>query len=86
MTWSEVCSTGGTASLNIMPLGLSSLLGLLPAGNAGLAVKVGLSLVGIAWWTSGPGAEEARCEGLSACVCGELGSLLHAVQPAHKAV
>lgn len=33
---------------------------LIPDGNVGLAIKVGLSLAGVIWWSSGPGAEEAR--------------------------
>jgi hypothetical protein len=32
----------------------------LPAGPLGLAIKVGAALLGIVWWTSGPGADEAR--------------------------
>ncbi|KXZ44111.1 hypothetical protein GPECTOR_73g632 [Gonium pectorale] len=33
-------------------------LALIPAGNAGLAVKVAIGVVLAFWWTSGPGAEE----------------------------
>ncbi|GIL65092.1 hypothetical protein Vafri_18862 [Volvox africanus] len=36
-------------------------LALLPAGQAGLAVKVALGLALVFWWTSGPGTEE-ECE------------------------
>lgn len=32
----------------------------LPAGPLGLAIKVSAALLGIVWWTSGPGADEAR--------------------------
>lgn len=39
---------------------LQAVLGLIPAGKAGLAIKVALSLLGVAWWTSAPGADEAR--------------------------
>eukprot|EP00199_Chlamydomonas_sp_CCMP681_P003789 CAMPEP_0119107980 /NCGR_PEP_ID=MMETSP1180-20130426/12764_1 /TAXON_ID=3052 ORGANISM="Chlamydomonas cf sp, Strain CCMP681" /NCGR_SAMPLE_ID=MMETSP1180 /ASSEMBLY_ACC=CAM_ASM_000741 /LENGTH=92 /DNA_ID=CAMNT_0007093535 /DNA_START=8 /DNA_END=286 /DNA_ORIENTATION=- len=34
------------------------LVDLVPEGNVGLLIKVGLSLLGIAWWTSGPGSDE----------------------------
>lgn len=33
----------------------------LPDGGVGLAVKVAAGLIGAIWWTSGPGADEARC-------------------------
>ncbi|GLC45872.1 hypothetical protein PLESTB_001448000 [Pleodorina starrii] len=36
----------------------SAALALLPAGQAGLAVKVALGLALVIWWTSGPGADE----------------------------
>lgn len=36
------------------------LLALLPAGKAGLAVKIVMGLIGAAWWTSAPGADEER--------------------------
>lgn len=32
----------------------------LPDGGVGLAVKVAAGLLGAIWWTSGPGADEAR--------------------------
>jgi len=32
----------------------------LPEGNLGVAVKVALAVLGAFWWTSGPGADEAR--------------------------
>ncbi len=33
-------------------------LAMLPAGRAGLAVKVALGVAFAFWWTSGPGADE----------------------------
>eukprot|EP00798_Chlamydomonas_sp_ICE-L_P019302 gene19302-25950_t len=30
----------------------------LPEGNAGLAIKIALSLIGALWWTNGKGADE----------------------------
>eukprot|EP00197_Chlamydomonas_leiostraca_P013881 CAMPEP_0202869216 /NCGR_PEP_ID=MMETSP1391-20130828/12171_1 /ASSEMBLY_ACC=CAM_ASM_000867 /TAXON_ID=1034604 /ORGANISM="Chlamydomonas leiostraca, Strain SAG 11-49" /LENGTH=91 /DNA_ID=CAMNT_0049549509 /DNA_START=70 /DNA_END=345 /DNA_ORIENTATION=+ len=39
--------------------GLGALMDLLPDGKAGLAIKVAVALVGIVWWTSAPGADEA---------------------------
>ncbi|PNW87652.1 hypothetical protein CHLRE_02g142246v5 [Chlamydomonas reinhardtii] len=33
-------------------------VGMLPAGQAGLAVKVALGVAFAFWWTSGPGADE----------------------------
>jgi hypothetical protein len=32
----------------------------LPAGPAGLAIRVAVGLLAALWWTSAPGAEEAR--------------------------
>lgn len=32
----------------------------LPDGGLGVAVKVAAGLLGAIWWTSGPGADEAR--------------------------
>jgi hypothetical protein len=32
----------------------------LPEGNLGLAIKVGAALLAAIWWTSAPGADEAR--------------------------
>jgi hypothetical protein len=39
---------------------IDKVLALLPEGNAGLAIKVAVALVGAIWWTSAPGADEAR--------------------------
>ncbi len=39
---------------------LSALLDRLPEGNAGLAIKIAVGLVGAIWWTSGKGADEER--------------------------
>lgn len=54
-------------------------LALLPAGQAGLAVKVAMGLVLVFWWTSGPGAKEQRyrhpsssCPNSSCYRCGDL--------------
>ena len=39
---------------------LSGVLDKLPEGNAGLAIKLAVAVVGAIWWTSAPGADEAR--------------------------
>lgn len=46
----------------------SSAVAMIPAGNAGLAVKIAIGLVLSIWWTSGPGAQEERCAD-AVCVC-----------------
>ncbi len=44
-----------------MAFGIGKLLELFPEGNAGLAIKVAVAFVGVLWWTSAPGGDEARC-------------------------